>query len=115
MLDPQPNGERRALTPLDTRAQDVVTVRTGDDIASATWRSIEMLGGMAAVLDGKRLAVLKPNFVAGRPARTGATTNLNLIATVAEAVHAAGAVPVLCETPGTEFDVEATYAILGLE
>jgi len=37
------------------------------------------------------------------------------IAAVAEAVHAAGATPMLCETPGTEFDVEATYAILGLE
>src|SRR5919202_5418936 len=94
---------------------DVVTVRTRDDIAGATRRALALLGGMPTVLAGRRLAVLKPNLVAGRPARTGATTSLDLIAAVAEAVHAAGATPLLCEAPGTEFDVEATYTILGLE
>src|SRR5207244_9150630 len=34
---------------------------------------------------------------------------------VAEEVHACGAEPVLCEIPGTEFDREATYSILGVE
>jgi uncharacterized protein (DUF362 family)/Pyruvate/2-oxoacid:ferredoxin oxidoreductase delta subunit len=94
---------------------DVVTVRTGDDIGAATRQAITLLGGMPAVLAGRRVALLKPNFVAGRPARTGATTSLDLIAAVAAAVHAAGATPLLCEFPGTEFDVEATYTILGLE
>lgn len=95
--------------------QDVVTLRASADIAAATRRAIDVLGGMVTVLDGKRVAVLKPNFVAGRPARTGATTNLTLLATVAEAVHAAGATPLLCESPGTEFDRDATYTILGVE
>jgi len=108
---PNPTGAQQA----GIAAHDVVTVRTGTDVASATRRTIELLGGMGSILNGKRQALLKPNFVAGRPARTGATTNLDLIATVAEAVHAAGAVPLLCETPGTEFDRDATYAILGLE
>jgi len=94
---------------------DVVTVRTGEDIGAATRRAIALLGGMPAVLAGRRVAVLKPNFVAGRPARTGATTSLDLIAAVAEAVHAAGATPLLCESPGTEFDFEDTYTILGLD
>lgn len=97
------------------QTQNVVTLRTGDDIAGATRRAIELVGGMSRVLDGRRVAILKPNFVAGRPARTGATTSLELIAVVAEAVHAAGATPFLCESPGTEFDFEATYTILGLE
>ena len=90
-------------------------VRTGDDIGAATRRAIALLGGMPAVLAGRRVALLKPNFVAGRPARTGATTSLDLIAAVADAVHAAGATPLLCEFPGTEFDVAATHTILGLE
>ena len=34
---------------------------------------------------------------------------------VAEEVQACGAEPVLCEMPGTEFDREATYTILGVE
>ena len=33
----------------------------------------------------------------------------------AEEVRACGAEPVLCETPGTEFDRDATYTILGVE
>jgi uncharacterized protein (DUF362 family)/ferredoxin len=98
-----------------TRRDDVMTLRTGDDIAGAARRAIDLLGGMPAILAGRHVAILKPNFVAGRPARTGATTNLDLIAAVAEAVHAAGAQPFLCESPGTEFDFEATYTILGLE
>jgi uncharacterized protein (DUF362 family)/ferredoxin len=98
-----------------TGTQDVVTLRTGDDIASVTRRAIELLGGMSTILAGRKVAILKPNFVAGRPARTGATTNLDLMAAVAEEVHAAGAIPMLCETPGTEFDYEQTYTILGME
>jgi uncharacterized protein (DUF362 family)/ferredoxin len=95
--------------------QVIFVTRTGDDVASAARRAIEAVGGMSSVLAGRRVAVLKPNFVAGRPARTGATTNLGLIAAVADAVHAAGATPVLCESPGTEFDLDATFAILGLD
>ncbi|MBI3946626.1 MAG: DUF362 domain-containing protein [Armatimonadetes bacterium] len=98
-----------------TNSQRVAVVRTGDDLAGAARRAIELSGGMAAILDGRRVAVLKPNFVAGRPGRTGATTSLDLIAAVAEIVREAGAAPVLCESPGTEFDLEETYAILGID
>ena len=97
------------------QAQDVVTLHTGDDIAQAARRAVEVLGGMPSILDGRKVAILKPNFVAGRPARSGATTNLDLLAAVAEMVHAAGAQPMLCESPGTEFDFQQTYTILGLE
>lgn len=95
--------------------QDVVTLRTGDDIAAAARRAIALLGGMSRILDGRRVAILKPNFVAGRPARTGATTNLDLLAAVADEARSAGATPMLCEAPGTEFDFQQTYTILGLE
>jgi uncharacterized protein (DUF362 family)/ferredoxin len=107
--------EQVASSVVATDAQDVVTLRVGDDIAAVARRAIEMLGGMPAILNGRKVAILKPNFVAGRPARTGATTNLDLLAAVAEMVHAAGATPLLCESPGTEFDYQQTYTILGLE
>jgi uncharacterized protein (DUF362 family)/ferredoxin len=93
----------------------VAAVHAGADVGAATREAIALAGGMASVVDGRKVAILKPNFVAGRPARTGATTNFELIAAVAAEVHAAGATPVLCEFPGTEFDVDATFAILGLE
>jgi uncharacterized protein (DUF362 family)/Pyruvate/2-oxoacid:ferredoxin oxidoreductase delta subunit len=101
-----PRGAQRHL---------VAAVSAGADVAASAARAIALAGGMASVLGGRKVALLKPNFVAGRPARTGATTNLELVAAVAAEVHAAGATPVLCEFPGTEFDVDATFKILGLE
>lgn len=107
----------RQTQPVEASAmEDVVTLRADDEhVAEATWRAIELLGGMSAILAGRSIAILKPNFVAGRPARTGATTNLDVLAAVAEAVRDAGARPYLCESPGTEFDFAATYQILGLD
>jgi len=97
-------------------ASDTVAVtRTFDGIEAAAHRVIAQIGGMASVVRGAKMAVLKPNFVAGRPARTGSTTSFALLKAVAEEVRACGAEPVLCETPGTEFDREATYTILGVE
>src|SRR6266567_891921 len=97
-------------------ATDTVAVtRTFDGIEEAAHRVIKQIGGMAAVLQGAKVAILKPNFVAGRSAETGSTTSFALLKAVAEEVQACGAEPVLCEMPGTEFDREATYTILGVE
>src|SRR5947209_18361029 len=89
--------------------------RTFDGIEEAAHRVIEQVGGMQSVMRGAKMAILKPNFVAGRSAETGSTTSFALLRAVAEEVRACGAEPVLCETPGTEFDREATYTILGVE
>ncbi|MGH2493212.1 MAG: DUF362 domain-containing protein [Ktedonobacteraceae bacterium] len=93
----------------------IAITRTFDGIEAATHRVISQIGGMASVIKGARIAILKPNFVAGRSAGTGATTSFALLKAVAEEVRACGAEPVLCETPGTEFDREATYTILGVD
>jgi uncharacterized protein (DUF362 family)/Pyruvate/2-oxoacid:ferredoxin oxidoreductase delta subunit len=93
----------------------IAIARTFDGIEEAAHRVIEQVGGMASVLKGAKIAILKPNFVAGRGAETGSTTSFALLKAVAEEVQACRAEPVLCEMPGTEFDREATYTILGLE
>ena len=103
MLATQPNTDTIAIT------------RTFDGIEEAAHRVLEQVGGMQSVLRGAKIAVLKPNFVAGRNAATGSTTSFALLKAVAEEVRDCGAEPVLCETPGTEFDREATYTILGVE
>ena len=95
--------------------QTIAITRTFDGIEEAAHRVIALVGGMASVLQGAKIAILKPNFVAGRNADTGSTTSFALLKAVAEEVRACGAEPVLCETPGTEFDREATYTILGVE
>ena len=97
-------------------ATDTIAItRTFDGIEEAAHRVIKQIGGMAVVLQGAKVAILKPNFVAGRSAETGSTTSFALLKAVAEEVQACGAEPVLCEMPGTEFDREATYTILGVE
>ena len=98
-----------------TTADTVAITRTFDGIEEATHRIIEQVGGMASVIRGAKYALLKPNLVAGRSAETGSTTSFALMKAVAEEVRACGAEPLLCETPGTEFDREATYTILGIE
>jgi uncharacterized protein (DUF362 family)/ferredoxin len=103
MLATQPTTDMVAIT------------RTFDGIETAAHRILSQMGGMSSIIGGAKVAVLKPNFVAGRPAETGSTTSFALLKAVAEEVYAAGAEPVLCETPGTEFDRESTYTILGVE
>src|SRR5437660_1791460 len=93
----------------------IALTRTFDGTEEAAHRVIKRIGGMAAILQGAKMAILKPNFVAGRRVETGSTTSFALLKAVAEEVRACGAEPVLCEMPGTEFDREATYTILGVE
>ncbi len=93
----------------------IAITRTFDGIEAAAHRVIEQVGGMESVMQGAKFAILKPNFVAGRNAESGSTTSFALLKAVAEEVRACGAEPVLCETPGTEFDRDATYIILGVE
>src|SRR5260370_11469415 len=103
MGEPQPD--------MDT----IAIARTFDGVKAAAHRVIAQAGGMASVVKDRKIAVLKPNFVAGRSAETGSTTSFALVKAVAEEVRACGAEPVLCETPGTECDGEAAYTILGVE
>jgi uncharacterized protein (DUF362 family)/NAD-dependent dihydropyrimidine dehydrogenase PreA subunit len=93
----------------------IAITRTFDGIEEATHRIIKRVGGMESVIQGAKIAILKPNLVAGRNAASGSTTSLELMKAVAEEVRACGAEPVLCETPGTEFDRDATYTILGID
>src|ERR1700730_3187659 len=89
--------------------------RTFDGIEEAAHRVIEQVGCMQSVIRGAKRFILKANFVGWRSAETGSPTSFALLKAVAEEVRACGAEPVLCETPGTEFDREATYTILGVE
>src|SRR6266705_3403815 len=109
--------EKETINMLATRPDTgtIAITRTFDGIEEAAHRLIEQIGGMTSVMRGARVAVLKPNFVAGRSAGTGSTTSFALLKAVAEEVRACGAEPVLCETPGTEFDRDATYTILGVD
>src|SRR5437879_4535853 len=115
LTDPSSACEEKIMLATRPDIDTIAITRTFDGIEAAAHRVIADVGGMASVVKGAKIAVLKPNFVAGRSAETGSTTSFALLKAVAEEVRACGAEPVLCETPGTEFDREATYTILGVE
>src|SRR5436305_15008008 len=91
----------------------IAIARTFDGVEGAAHRVIEQIGGMTSVLKGAKVAILKPNFVAGRRAETGSTTSLAPLKAVGEEEQARGAEPDLCEKPGTQLYRAATYHILG--
>src|ERR1051326_6153507 len=56
-------------------ASDTIAVtHTFDGIEAAAHRIIAQSGGMPSIIKGAKVVVLKPNFVAGRAAETGAAT-----------------------------------------
>lgn len=93
---------------------EVVGVRVRDHVANALDAAMELLGGWRRVVDCGETIILKPNLVAPRPSKTGATTSLELLAQVAERLKDFGARPVLFETPGMEYRVEETWRFFDL-
>lgn len=72
---------------------------------------MEAVGGFEGRFSPGAKVLIKPNFVAPFPA---ATTDLAVIAAVAERIIAAGGVPVVGESSGYEFGADATHEVLGV-
>src|SRR5712691_9934138 len=93
-------GRKKTMLATQPDTDTIAITRTFDGIETAAHRVISQIGGMASVIKDSKMAVLKPNFVAGRSAGTGATTDFALLKAVAEEVRSCGAEPVLYEVPG---------------
>jgi len=72
---------------------------------------VDALGGFEGCFSAGAKVLIKPNFVAPFPA---ATTDLAIIAAVAERIRAAGGVPVVGESSGYEFAANSTHEVLGV-
>lgn len=72
---------------------------------------VDALGGFEGRFSAGAKVLIKPNFVAPFPA---ATTDLAIIAAVAEHIRAAGGVPVVGESSGYEFAADSTHEVLGV-
>jgi len=92
----------------------VAIASTNENIAKALDAVVEKIGGWRSVAATGETIVLKPNLVAPRHAHTGATTSLELLALVAERLKDLGAQPVILETPGMEYRLEATWRFFDL-
>jgi uncharacterized protein (DUF362 family)/ferredoxin-like protein FixX len=96
---------------MDTR---VSITKVENSIEAAVKKSISLVGGMDSVVNRGDEIYLKPNFVAPRNSSTGVTTNFEIIRVVAEEIRRCGGVPILFETPATEFDRDTVYDVLGV-
>lgn len=97
----------------DARSATVFSRRVdplGDATAVLT-ELVDALGGFEGRVSPGAQVLIKPNFVAPFPA---ATTDLAIIAAVADRVRAAGGVPVVGESSGYEFAAESTHEVLGV-
>lgn len=74
-------------------------------------RLLESLGGLKTKVSCGDLVLIKPNFVAPFPT---ATTDLAFIDFFIHKIREAGAIPVVGESSGYEFDTEKTLEILGI-
>lgn len=81
------------------------------DATEVACELLDALGGLEGRFGAGARVLIKPNFVAPFPA---ATTDLAVIAAVAERVRAAGGEPVVGESSGYEFAADSTHAVLGV-
>lgn len=93
----------------------VAVRRTDRGIPAAVSQALDDLGGARALFRPGEHVVLKPNLVAPRDAATGATTDLAILAALAEAIRGADAVPFWYETPGLEYHSRDIDSLLGIE
>jgi uncharacterized protein (DUF362 family)/ferredoxin len=68
------------------------------------------MGGMSKFVRPGNVVLIKPNFVAPFP---HATTSLDVLKAVVDAVKRCGGEPVIAESAGYEFDTETTFRVLG--
>ena len=105
----------KTKAPVSIEMSPVVSiVRVEQGIEQAVREAVSLAGGMESLVSKGDKVYLKPNFVAPRESRQGVTTDFEIIRVVAEEVHRCGAIPILYETPATEFDKESVYDVLGV-
>jgi uncharacterized protein (DUF362 family)/ferredoxin len=94
--------------------EKVVLRRTEKSLSKALDSVVEHLGGWKSLVSRGETIVLKPNLVAPRHARTGATTSLELLALLAERLRDMGVYPAILETPGMEYRLKETWRFFDL-
>lgn len=93
---------------------NVVTIKVANNLEMALDSLVEYLGGWPSVAPAGEIVVLKPNLVAPRHARTGATTSLELLGLFAARLRDHGARPAIFETPGMEYRMAETWRFFDL-
>jgi uncharacterized protein (DUF362 family)/ferredoxin len=92
----------------------VSIVRVNDDIEAAVRKAVDLIGGVSSMISQGDVVLIKPNIIREEPSYMGTTTNIGVIKATAKIVKEAGAIPVVGEASGNQYDTEAIFESLGI-
>jgi uncharacterized protein (DUF362 family)/NAD-dependent dihydropyrimidine dehydrogenase PreA subunit len=79
----------------------VAVVKVEESVEDAVREAVGLLGGMEKFMDPGQVFLVKPNLFTVKSAEKGATTDPQVLMTIAELIKEAGAKPVVGECPAT--------------
>lgn len=95
--------------------QSIVSiVRVNNDIEIAVRKAIDLIGGMSSIISRGQVVLIKPNFIREEPSYMGTTTNISVIKATIKLVKEVGAIPIVGEASGNQYDTEYIYENLGI-
>jgi uncharacterized protein (DUF362 family)/ferredoxin len=92
----------------------VSIVRMDESIEAAVEEAVDLIGGLSSMVSAGDIVLIKPNFIREEPSFMGTTTNIGVIKATVKLVKEAGALPIVGEASGNQYDTEAVYENLGL-
>lgn len=90
---------------------NVFVIKTGSNIEESLDLLLDKLGGLSHFVRQGDKVVIKPNFVAPFP---NAVTSIDLLISLVNKINAIGAIPVVAESSGYEFNTDITFQLLDL-
>lgn len=86
-----------------------------DKVKKAVKEAVELIGGFESIISPGDRVLIKPNFITGASYKTGATTNPNVIFSVAELCREVGAKEIVVgEGAAIGEDTEKVFDVLGM-
>jgi len=100
---------------VNVNKQAVVSiVRNNDSIETAVTKAVDLIGGFSSMVSPGDTVLIKPNCIREEPSYMGTTTNIEVIKATVKLVKEAGAIPIVGEASGNQYDTEAVFKNLGL-
>ncbi|WXG44782.1 MAG: DUF362 domain-containing protein [Promethearchaeati archaeon SRVP18_Atabeyarchaeia-1] len=84
------------------------------EIALATRKAIDRVGGMSSIVHNGDLVLIKPNLVVPRTSYSGITTDLTILEEIVSEVITEKGKPIIGESSSIGYDQDLTFFILGV-
>ncbi|MBC8229984.1 DUF362 domain-containing protein, partial [bacterium] len=97
-----------------SKGATVSIVRIDNSVEVAVEEAVNLVGGLSAMVSPGDTVLIKPNCIREEPSYMGTTTNIQVIKAAVRLVKEAGAIPIVGEASGNQYDTEAVFKNLGL-